>query len=122
MLKVKGVKCNRCGDFIYSRAGHDFHRCTCKAVAVDGGFDYLRVLGNGKDFNYIEVVLDVSKEELYDDWNEHQDKYGLIKNFKSVDMNRYCNKAKFFYSAITDKPIYPIHTAEEEFNWETNEV
>lgn len=89
MLKVKGVVCLKCRDFIFSRAGHDFHRCTCKAVAVDGGLDYVRVCGNGKDFNYIEVVLDVSPEELYVDWNEHQDKFGVIKNFKSVDMNKY---------------------------------
>lgn len=83
MVKVKGVICLKCRDTVFSRARYDFRRCTCEAIAVDGGFDYLRVLGNGRDFNYVELVLDVSKEELYDDWNKKKDEYGMIRDFKN---------------------------------------
>lgn len=36
------VKCNYCGDIIESQHRHDFVRCSCGRVAVDGGKDYLR--------------------------------------------------------------------------------
>lgn len=34
--------CLRCGDEIESRHVHDFVRCSCEAIFVDGGKDYLR--------------------------------------------------------------------------------
>jgi len=36
------AKCNKCGDEIESVHRHDFNRCTCGAIAVDGGTDYLK--------------------------------------------------------------------------------
>ena len=43
MAIVKNViKCNRCGDVIESKFRHDFKTCSCGAVSVDGGHDYLR--------------------------------------------------------------------------------
>lgn len=36
------VRCNTCGDEIESTDRHDFKWCSCGAVAVDGGLDYLR--------------------------------------------------------------------------------
>ena len=35
-----------CGDFIVSKHRHDFVECTCGAIAVDGGQDYLRRIGD----------------------------------------------------------------------------
>ena len=49
-MKIKAIKCKKCGDTIYSRNTHDFHYCSCKTVAVDGGFDYLRVLGEPENY------------------------------------------------------------------------
>lgn len=75
-VTVRGVRCSRCGQLIYSRARHDFHWCKCKTVAIDGGFDYVKVVGYGK----IEDVYipDMTKGMLYDDWNMAKDKYGWI--------------------------------------------
>jgi hypothetical protein len=39
------ARCKRCGDLIESKHRHDFVRCTCGAIAVDGGTDYLRRIG-----------------------------------------------------------------------------
>lgn len=36
------IKCKKCGDIIESVSVNDFKFCKCGAVAVDGGFDYLR--------------------------------------------------------------------------------
>ncbi len=37
------VKCKICGDIIESKSTHDFVRCKCDEIFVDGGMDYCRV-------------------------------------------------------------------------------
>lgn len=84
-MKVKAIKCNNCGDTIYSRAVHDFHWCSCKKCAVDGGLDYFRITGKLKDWKVVDLnVLDDltdkdARKVLYDDWNTKTDNYGLLK-------------------------------------------
>ena len=81
---VKGIKCKKCGDVIYSRSRHDFHWCSCNSVAIDGGFDYLKIIGQPNDWklNSVEVLPleseDNVKKILFDDWNSGKDKYGVI--------------------------------------------
>ena len=41
-MKINRIKCNLCGDIIQSFHTHDFKRCKCGRVAVDGGLDYAR--------------------------------------------------------------------------------
>ncbi|NBK96868.1 MAG: hypothetical protein EOM50_02395 [Erysipelotrichia bacterium] len=41
-LKVNKIQCNHCGDIIESTSSHDYKRCSCGAVGVDGGLDYIR--------------------------------------------------------------------------------
>ena len=36
------VKCKICGDVIESVHTHDYKTCSCGAVSVDGGKDYLK--------------------------------------------------------------------------------
>lgn len=36
------AKCLRCGDEIESKHRHDFKRCSCGNISVDGGKDYLK--------------------------------------------------------------------------------
>lgn len=43
MITQQGVKCNACGDRIFSNSRHDFVRCKCDHTFIDGGFDYVRV-------------------------------------------------------------------------------
>jgi len=78
-LKIQAIKCKKCEDIIFSRADHDFHHCSCRNIFVDGGFSYLRC--GAKDLNDIEnikIELDVTKKELYDDWNKGINKFGVI--------------------------------------------
>lgn len=76
--QVTGVKCKTCGETVYSRARHDFRDCGCKAVAVDGGFDYLRVIGGEAAYEVVKLSVPVSPQELYDDWNLSADKWGRV--------------------------------------------
>ena len=47
------IKCKKCGDVIESNSTNDYKKCSCGAVAVDGGKDYLKRIGKEKD--YIEL-------------------------------------------------------------------
>lgn len=49
------IKCKKCGDIIESKSINDYKRCSCGAVAVDGGTEYLKRIGNETD--YIELSI-----------------------------------------------------------------
>ena len=44
------IRCKKCGEIIESHTVHEFKWCSCGAVAVDGGKDYLRRCGNREDY------------------------------------------------------------------------
>jgi hypothetical protein len=46
VITRNAVKCLKCGDVIESTHVHDFKACSCGAVFVDGGLEYLRRGGN----------------------------------------------------------------------------
>lgn len=80
-MKIKAIRCPKCRDVIYSRARHDCRQCGCGFVAIDGGFDYLKVsmktplnlivVGQfppeKEDIDTLELDLDVTKDKLYED-------------------------------------------------------
>ena len=41
-IKTNKIRCRHCGDVLESRHVHDFKFCSCGAVFVDGGQEYLR--------------------------------------------------------------------------------
>lgn len=52
------AKCFLCGDIIESKHRHDFVRCKCGAIFVDGGIDYLRRGGER------ENIIEMSESEI----------------------------------------------------------
>lgn len=42
VLTRNAVRCHKCGEVIESLHRHDFRRCSCGSVAVDGGLDYTK--------------------------------------------------------------------------------
>lgn len=95
-MEVNALKCLMCGDIIYSRARHDFRYCTCGNIYIDGGFDYCKIGFIYKDKHESKKInIDINnKGELFNDWNKHQDKYGLIKDPKYTKENLIVAKAK----------------------------
>ena len=79
-ITIYAIQCTECNDIIYSRTRHDFHWCSCNNCAIDGGFDYQKVCFKNDPPQPIEIVVEATKKELYDDWNKKIDKFGLIKN------------------------------------------
>lgn len=82
-IKTNKIKCNKCGDIIESTSVHDFKWCSCGAVAVDGGHEYLRRLGNEEDFEDLSYVMKLVEIKT--------DGFKVIKNalYKKYD-NRKC--------------------------------
>jgi len=49
MILQNQIRCKKCGDEPYSAHRHDYKSCKCGEVAVDGGMEYLRRVGNVRD-------------------------------------------------------------------------
>jgi len=80
---VKAIICPSCDDTIFSRARHDFIWCSCGNCGIDGGFEYVRTswkTGGMPKHKRIKVLA--TRQQLYDDWNNRVDKFGLIKKKK----------------------------------------
>ena len=57
-ILVNKIQCKKCKDIIESKHVHDFKWCSCGAVAVDGGLEYLRRVGN------LEDIIELSEFEM----------------------------------------------------------
>ena len=64
-ILVNKIQCKKCKDIIESKHVHDFKWCSCKSIAVDGGLEYLRRIGNLEDI--IELSkFDMKQEVVYE--------------------------------------------------------
>ena len=63
MILSNQIKCNKCGDEIYSAHRHDYVKCGCKSgnAMVDGGMDYMR---RGGDYTEMSIVI---PDKVYED-------------------------------------------------------
>lgn len=80
--RIRGMVCPQCKDFVFSRARHDMRSCTCKAIAVDGGREYLKVSWDPSKTHITPSTyryITQSDAVLLRDWNFSKDKYGIIK-------------------------------------------
>ena len=50
------IKCKKCGDIIESKSTNDYKRCSCGAVAVESGVDYLKRVGNEADYKELSII------------------------------------------------------------------
>ena len=92
MILRNSIKCNHCNDEIESKHRHDFVRCKCGKVAVDGGLDYGKTMFTSlSDFTNTSIIDDGTHElrRQYLKWGNSYDK----------DMNRL---PKTIYNPIKD--------------------
>jgi len=61
-IKHNKGRCRRCDTVIESRSRHEMVWCTCGAVAVDGGLDYLRRAGEPSSFEDLSETEPVEVE------------------------------------------------------------
>jgi len=84
-MKILIMQCSNCGDYLFSRAQHDFRYCSCRKSAVDSGLMigdfWVSYRQSGLiDNEWFAIDLDVTASELYNDWNNNEYVYGLYKN------------------------------------------
>jgi len=77
-VQVNATGCRLCHYTIFSRARHDYRFCQCGEIGIDGGFDYLRGSYRSTPGVPKVLVINASRQELYDDWKHRTDRYGLI--------------------------------------------
>ena len=68
------AQCKKCGEIIESKYTHDFQGCKCfreslgkDGIAIDGGLEYFRIIGNPDNF------INLSETRLFTD--EERDEY-----------------------------------------------
>lgn len=66
-LKRNAAKCLKCGDVIESTHRHDWVRCSCNAIFVDGGLDYIRRGGYPGDMEELSEYETEYEKEAKDD-------------------------------------------------------
>ena len=88
---INAIQCNQCKDIIFSRTRHDFRWCSCQSTAIDGGFDYVKITGN--NWKKLKIDIDTTNSILYDDWNNNQNQFGLIK-YNSKEAVKICQLLK----------------------------
>lgn len=57
-ILLNKIQCKKCKDIIESKYVHDFKWCVCRNIAVDGGLEYLRRVGN------LEDIIELSEFEV----------------------------------------------------------
>lgn len=55
------IKCKKCNDVIESKNTNDYKKCSCGAVAVDGGKNYLKRIGNEEDYEELSIIKNTSE-------------------------------------------------------------
>ena len=58
IIKVNKIKCKKCGNIIESKTTNDLKRCSCGAVAVDGGKEYLKRIGNDEEYEELSIMTE----------------------------------------------------------------
>jgi hypothetical protein len=79
-MRVKAIECKTCGDKIYSRTEGDFRECECGLINVEGGQVHFKYeVKDNAPHEKLFISLDCSVADLYNDWQDMTDFYGLIK-------------------------------------------
>lgn len=58
------AQCSKCKDVIVSTHVHDFRRCSCEHVFVDGGLEYLRRGSEGPLDDIVELSVSLTPLDL----------------------------------------------------------
>jgi hypothetical protein len=128
-LIYNAVQCNLCNDVIESYHRHDFKKCSCKNVTVDGGLDYIRYGWAGAAqsitplYLYIEDnPFSVIREYFYR-WNVLKQEYVKLKDVSNDWLEALLeyyippgNKGEMNYKYLTLFIEEKLYRNEQEYN------
>lgn len=98
---LNAIFCKSTKEILYSRSQHDYISSSDKSVSVDGGFSYMRVIGDHN--NYISMQLDgdvllemiLSYDFAYCNYNADKFPKGYYGRFEIVE-----NSNPVFYKKL----------------------
>ena len=61
VVDVNKAQCRLCLDIVESKSGHDFRRCKCGEIFVDGGKNYIR--RGASDLSNVIELSEMHEEE-----------------------------------------------------------
>lgn len=76
------VKCKFCGDVIESKHIHDFVKCSCGKIAIDGGLSYLRRIGDLNGFEELSFVRVSVRIYGYENYERVKNVYSFYDTYK----------------------------------------
>ena len=86
------VKCKFCGDIIESKYPHNFVKCSCGKIAIDGGLEYLKRIGNLNEYEELSFVRVSVKIYGYENYERIKNTYSFHDANKNG--NFICPKCK----------------------------
>jgi hypothetical protein len=67
IITKSAALCLKCDDIIESQHRHDFVRCSCDAIFLDGGREYIRYGGNLSDIKLLTETRSKTVDEVKSD-------------------------------------------------------
>ena len=98
------AQCKKCGDIIWSGHRHDFKSCSCGAISVDGGRDYIRRCGSPDDIiersmsmdsYHLALTVDAAKQMRETGRNDLGIVLGVIRSLRDsnlLDLKLFTNQ------------------------------
>ena len=81
-MLVRAIHCEECNTTVYSRASEDLRECECGRIRVYGGcmshFKY-DIKDKKAKYRTIKIDIQATPNDLYDDYENREDRFGLIK-------------------------------------------
>jgi len=69
-ILTNSITCLVCGEVLFSEFTHDFNYCFCGKVAIDGGKEYLKRVGDKRNFKenstFDDDVKSFDSETIYE--------------------------------------------------------
>ena len=89
-MKIKAIQCGSCRDTVYSRTENDYRECACGGVGTFGGQAYTKYsMRDDHPHEKIIINLDITGGQLYNDWKEETDFYGVISSAERSDIHKH---------------------------------
>ena len=90
-MLVRAIHCEECDTTVYSRATDDLRECECGRVRVYGGFMShfkYEIIDKKTKYKTLKMNIQATPNDLYDDYETMQDKFGLIKQQTQTNENK----------------------------------
>lgn len=107
IIVKNSIICNNCKEEIVSEHRHDFKMCSCGNCGVDGGFDYLRRIGD----NWIGTSIETNDISVV---REHLKRNGTTL-LKDMETDWIENVIIYEEEKRPNNPLLPYYKAELKF-------